>query len=95
MTAKEFDYVLSLLDTTIRIENNVDIEDELNGNCCKTVSVLLKNGTSICGVRYHMIQNCSYLFRTETLVFVDNDKCSNIISLDDISGISFEKTFKR
>ena len=95
MTAKEFDYVLSLLDTTIRIENNVDIEDELNENCCKTVSVLLKNGNLIRGVLYHAIQNCSDLFRTGTLVFVDNDKCSNIISLDDISGISFEKTFKR
>lgn len=95
MTAKEFDYVLSFLDTIIRVENNVDIEDEPNENCCKIVSVLLKNGTWIYGVRYHMIQNCSYLFRTENLVFVDNDKCSNIISLDDISGISFDKTVKR
>lgn len=42
MTAKEFDYVLSFLDTIIRVENNVDIEDEPNENCCKNVSVLLK-----------------------------------------------------
>lgn len=94
MTVKDFDYVLSFLDTIIRVENNVDPGDELNKDCCRRVSVLLKNGTSICGVLYHMIQNNSYLFRTGTVVFVGNDKISNLISLDDISGISFDKTLK-
>jgi hypothetical protein len=95
MTAKEFDYVLSFLDTMIRVENNVDIEDEPNENCCRYVSVLLKNGNLIRGVLYHMIQNYSNLFRTGTVVSIDNDNCSNLISLDDISGISFDKILKR
>ena len=95
MTAKEFDDILSFLDTIIRVENNIDVGDELNKSCCRYVSVLLKNGNLIRGVLYHAIQNCSDLFRTGTLVFVDNDKCSNIITLDDISGISFDKTVKR
>ena len=35
MTAKEFDDILSFLDTIIRVENNIDIGDKLNKNCCK------------------------------------------------------------
>jgi len=95
MTAKEFDDILSFLDTIIRVENNIDIGDKLNKNCCKSVSVLLKNGNLIRGVLYHAIQNYSNLFRTGTVVSVDNDKCFNLISLDDISGISFDKTLQR
>ena len=50
MTAKEFDDILSFLDTIIRVENNVDVGDEPNEKCCKNVSVLLKNGNLIRGV---------------------------------------------
>ena len=42
MTAKEFDDILSFLDTIIRVENNIDVGDELNKSCCRYVSVLLK-----------------------------------------------------
>ena len=47
MTAKEFDDILSFLDTIIRVENNIDIGDKLNKNCCKSVCCTFENGNLI------------------------------------------------